>query len=142
MLKYGTAVVLYYKVLKKVRVRCDWGLLLFKKQELFKNQKQGMAGVLIYLNCWNKIRLGSSIVYKAKIRYGWSFNLFTMLKSRIARVLYCRKYQNKVPLRYSWDLLLFKNQKEGTAVVSIYLKFWNKVPLRSHIVENAKLRYG
>ena len=27
-----------------------------------------------------KVQLGSSVIQKAKIRYGWDFNLFKMLK--------------------------------------------------------------
>ena len=62
MLKYGTAVVLYYKVLKKGT---------------------------------GKVRLGSSIVQKARIiqksktTYGWSFNLLKLLKQDTAWVFYC-----------------------------------------------------
>ena len=39
-----------------------------------------MAGILIYLKCWSKVGLESNIVENAKIRYGWGFNLFKMLK--------------------------------------------------------------
>ena len=56
-----------------------------------------MTGVLIYLKFWNKVRmgiilremlkydtakvrLGSSIIQKPKIRYSWDLNLFKMLK--------------------------------------------------------------
>ena len=38
-----------------------------------------------------KIWLGSSIVQKAKIRYGWDFNVFKMLQQDMAGVLYCGK---------------------------------------------------
>ena len=36
-----------------------------------------------------RVRLGSSVVQKAKIRYGWDFNIFKMLKYGRAGVLYC-----------------------------------------------------
>ena len=41
-----------------------WGLLLFKKQKL------GMIGTLIYLKWQNKVPLGSYIIESAKLRYG------------------------------------------------------------------------
>ena len=52
------------KKLNKLWVRYGWGFLLFKKQ------KVGRAGVLIYLKCWNKVTLESYIVENAKIKNG------------------------------------------------------------------------
>ena len=41
------------------------------------------------LKMLKKLRLGSSIVQKTKIRYGWGFNLFKMLKKGMTEVLHC-----------------------------------------------------
>ena len=74
--------------------------------------KQGTAGVSYYGKCQNnvqltygsdiivvgnakirygKVRLGSSIVQKAKLRHNCGFNLFKKLKQGTAGVLYCGK---------------------------------------------------
>ena len=49
-----------------------WGLMLWKKL------KQGTA----------EVRLGSSVVEKAKIKYGWAFIPLEMLKYRTAGVFF------------------------------------------------------
>ena len=36
-----------------------------------------------------EVQLGSTIIQKLKIRYGWDFNLFKMLKYGTAGVLFC-----------------------------------------------------
>ena len=59
-----------------------------------------------------KVRLGSSIVKKAKIRHDSDFNLFKSLNLDTPGVLYCGKYYNKVQLSYRWGLMLFKKKNQ------------------------------
>ena len=84
--------------------------------------KECMAGVLIFLKCENKVRLGSYVVenIKARLRHRWGivrlgftsienagisyslgFVLLQLLNEGTAGVLYCWKCKNKVELRYS-----------------------------------------
>ena len=50
------------KMLKNVQLKYGQGIILLR------NQKEGTAGILIYLICTNNVRLVSFIVENAKIR--------------------------------------------------------------------------
>ena len=121
-----------WKCKSKVQLRYGWCILLLKKH------KHGTAGVLIYLKCWNKVRLGSYIVENAKTRYGWGFNLFEMLKRHW---LGSNTVENH-NIRYGWVPLLFKKQKLGTTGTLLYSKCWNKVRVQSYMFKNTEIRYG
>ena len=54
-----------------------------------------------------KVRLGSDIVQKAKIRCGWHFNLFKILKNVRAKPYIVENAE----IRYGWGLIVFKKKK-------------------------------
>ena len=47
-----------------------------------------------------KVWIGPSIVQKAKMRYGWGFNLLKMLKSGTAGVLYSLESEDAKKIKY------------------------------------------
>ena len=103
---------------------------LFHPKVIFKNQKlfltlhrRYLRGIPLNIGL-GKVRLGSYIVKKAKIRYDWDFNLFKILKKvwlrfyivenakiRYAKVRLGPSIIEKPKIRYGWDFTLFKMLK-------------------------------
>ena len=63
--------------------------------------KQGRACVLYYTT---KVRLGSYIVQKAKVRYGWGFLRLKMINEGTAGFYLIEEAK----IRYRWGFNLFK----------------------------------
>ena len=58
-----------------------------------------------------KVRLGFYLVEKAKIRYGWGFNIFRMLKQGTAQVRLGFYVVQKAKIRYGWGFNVFRMLK-------------------------------